>query len=98
MADVGDAVNQGFVASLARPGGSITGLSSFNAEVSAKRLEFVKEAIPTVSRVAVVREAVGDASPMRSIEAAPMGGANLRLAAPVYTRALKCLTEKRVLH
>jgi len=70
MGDVGDAVNQGFVASLARPGGNVTGLSSLNAELSGKRLELLKEAVPKLSRFAVLREAVGDAYPLRTIESA----------------------------
>ena len=51
---VADPVGGGFVASLARPGGHLTGLSSINLELSAKRLELLKEAIPGASRVAVL--------------------------------------------
>jgi ABC-type uncharacterized transport system substrate-binding protein len=51
---VGDPVAQGLVASLARPGGNITGLASLSPEVGGKRLELLKEAVPTASRVAVV--------------------------------------------
>ena len=51
---VGAPDKQGFVANLARPGGNITGLSSVAEEVSGKRLELLKEAIPKVSRVAVL--------------------------------------------
>jgi putative ABC transport system substrate-binding protein len=69
MGNVGDAVSQGFVASLAKPGGNVTGLSSLNSELSAKRLALLKEAFPAASRFAVLREAVGDASPFRSAEA-----------------------------
>jgi len=69
MGNVGDAVNQGFVASLARPGGNVTGLSSLNSELSAKRLALLKEALPAVSRVAILREAVGDSGPQHSTEA-----------------------------
>ena len=54
MAHGGDPVAQGFVASLARPGGNVTGLSNFSAELSGKRLELLKEAFPNVSRVAVI--------------------------------------------
>lgn len=67
---VDDAVEQGFVASLARPGGNITGVSWLNTELSAKRLELLKEAVPTASRVAVLREAVGGATAVRATEAA----------------------------
>jgi ABC-type uncharacterized transport system substrate-binding protein len=70
MGNVGDAVSQGFVASLARPGGNITGVSSLNTELSAKRLALLKEALPKVTRVAVLREAVGEADPLRAAETA----------------------------
>ena len=53
MTHVGDPVGSGFVASLARPGGNITGLSSLAPELSGKRLELLKEIIPKLSRVAV---------------------------------------------
>jgi ABC-type uncharacterized transport system substrate-binding protein len=68
MGNVGDAVSQGFVASLAKPGGNVTGLSSLNSELSAKRLALLKEAFPAASRIALLREAVGDASPLHSAE------------------------------
>src|SRR5215831_2668927 len=48
-----DPVGNGFVASLARPGGNITGLSSLAPEISGKQLELLKEVIPKLSRVAV---------------------------------------------
>jgi putative tryptophan/tyrosine transport system substrate-binding protein len=51
---IGDAVEAGVVASLARPGGNITGSSFFLPELTAKRLELIKEAIPSVNRVAVL--------------------------------------------
>ena len=53
MAQDSDPVGSGFVASLARPGGNITGLSSLSSELSGKRLELLKEIIPTLSRLAV---------------------------------------------
>jgi putative ABC transport system substrate-binding protein len=53
MINAGDAVGSGFVASLARPGGNITGMSNFRPELSGKRLELLKETIPKLSRVAV---------------------------------------------
>jgi len=55
MAVVADPVATGFVASLARPGGNITGLSMMAPELAGKRLELLKEAVPRVSRVAVLR-------------------------------------------
>ena len=50
----GDAVASGLVASLARPGGNITGLTILSPELSGKRLELLKEAFPRLSRVAVL--------------------------------------------
>jgi len=52
MISIGDAVRTGLVPSLARPGGNITGNTIFGPDVGAKRLQILKEAIPTVSRVA----------------------------------------------
>src|SRR5262245_36459720 len=54
MAQDSDPVGNGFVASLARPGGNITGLSNFAPELSGKRLELLKEVVPKLSRVAVL--------------------------------------------
>ena len=53
MAQDNDPVANGFVASLARPGGNITGLSNLSPEISGKQLELLKEIIPKLSRVAV---------------------------------------------
>ena len=49
-----DPVKAGFVASLARPGGNVTGLSILATDVTVKRLEVLKEALPRASRVAVL--------------------------------------------
>jgi putative ABC transport system substrate-binding protein len=54
MAFSGDPVAAGFVASLARPGGNITGLSRINVELTAKQLELLKETVPKVVLVAVL--------------------------------------------
>ena len=50
----GDAVASGFVASLGRPGGNITGLSTLRPELSGKRLEILKETVPRLARVAFI--------------------------------------------
>src|SRR6266511_3760615 len=55
MAPVGDPVGAGLVASLARPGGNITGVSVIGVELAGKQLELLKEAVPGMSRVAVLR-------------------------------------------
>ena len=49
-----DPVGNGFVASLARPGGNITGLSSLAPEISGKQLELLKEIVPKLAKVAVL--------------------------------------------
>jgi ABC-type uncharacterized transport system substrate-binding protein len=54
MANSSDPVGSGFVASLARPGGNVTGLSSLSSELSGKRLELLMEAVPRLSRVAII--------------------------------------------
>jgi putative ABC transport system substrate-binding protein len=54
MVAVGDPVATGFVSSLARPGGNITGLSQMTPDLSGKRLELLKEIVPSVSAVAIV--------------------------------------------
>jgi len=54
MTDVGDPVASGLVASLARPGGNVTGLSIASSEIGRKALEVLKEAVPSIARVAVI--------------------------------------------
>ena len=54
MSAIGDPVGAGLVASLARPGGNITGLAIFSPELSGKRLELLKESVPQISRVAIL--------------------------------------------
>jgi putative ABC transport system substrate-binding protein len=54
MANDNDPVANGIIASLARPGGTITGLSNYAPELSGKRLEILKEFVPKLSRVAVL--------------------------------------------
>jgi putative tryptophan/tyrosine transport system substrate-binding protein len=67
-----DPVGNGFVASLARPGGNITGLASLAPELSGKRLELLKETIPKLSRVAVLGTSTnpGNAQTLKETELA----------------------------
>ena len=67
-----DPVGSGFVASLARPGGNITGLSNLAPEISGKRLELLKEIVPKLSRVAVLGTSTdpANAQVLREIELA----------------------------
>lgn len=54
MTSIADPVGSGLVASLAQPGGNVTGLSMMTSDVTGKRLQLLKEAIPRVARVAVL--------------------------------------------
>lgn len=54
MVGVGDAIGPGLVASLSRPSGNVTGVTSFSPELSAKRLALIKETLPDLQRVAVL--------------------------------------------
>jgi putative ABC transport system substrate-binding protein len=63
MATSGDAVQEGLVASLARPGGNMTGLSVLNRELSAKRLELIREAVPGLRRIGALFNGSNPAMP-----------------------------------
>ena len=65
MAQDIDPVSNGFVASLARPGGNITGLSTLAPEISGKRLELLREIIPKLSRVAVLGTSTQPGNPQQ---------------------------------
>ncbi len=72
MTQDNDPVGNGFVASLARPGGNITGLSTLAPEISGKQLELLKEIVPRLSRVAVFGTSTdpGNAQALRETELA----------------------------
>ena len=67
-----DPVGSGFVASLARPGGNITGLSTLAPEISGKQLELLKEIVPRLGRVAVIGTSTrqGTAQALKEMELA----------------------------
>ncbi len=77
MAVVGDAVGAGLVASLARPGGNITGSSFLFPEMSAKRLEVLKDALPRIRRVAYL--ANPDNLSMASSQAMELAAKSLKM-------------------
>jgi putative ABC transport system substrate-binding protein len=72
MAQDPDPVGNGFVASLARPGGNITGLATLRPEISGKRLELLREVVPKLSRVAVLGTSTmpGNAQALKETELA----------------------------
>jgi putative tryptophan/tyrosine transport system substrate-binding protein len=72
-------VEAGFVESLARPGGNVTGITSFDRELSGKRLELLKEAVPKLSRVAVLYEPAVVGSVREMKEVLPVAARALRL-------------------
>jgi putative ABC transport system substrate-binding protein len=63
MAQDNDPVGSGFIASLASPGGNITGLANMTTELSGKQLELLKEIIPNLARIAVLRDLTEPGSP-----------------------------------
>jgi len=72
MSGLTDPVETGLVASLARPGGNVTGLSGFSTEIVGKQLELLKEMAPKVSRVAILWNPANQSHPLllREAEAA----------------------------
>jgi putative tryptophan/tyrosine transport system substrate-binding protein len=72
-----DPVKEGFIESLARPGGNVTGITNLIRELGGKRLELLKEAVPKVARVAVLYD-----------PATPGGVRELKEVLPVAARAL----------
>jgi putative tryptophan/tyrosine transport system substrate-binding protein len=72
MGNEGDPVGSGFVASLARPGGNITGMSTLSPEISGKQLEILKDIVPKLSRVATLGNLTtpGNAQALKEIELA----------------------------
>jgi putative ABC transport system substrate-binding protein len=83
MVTGGDAVGSGLVASLARPGGNVTGISTLRPELSGKRMELLKEIIPKLSRVAVLASSMSSDYTQLSKE--------LELAAGVFGVKLQTL-------
>jgi putative tryptophan/tyrosine transport system substrate-binding protein len=74
----GDPVGTGLVASLAKPGGNLTGLSDIGPEISGKQLELLKEAFPTISRVALFLNPSNQGNRLR-LKAAEVTAAELKM-------------------
>jgi putative ABC transport system substrate-binding protein len=70
MANPGDPVGAGLVASLARPGGNVTGFSGLSVELNTKRLEILKDAVPKLARVGLLRPAGGSDRQPKELRAA----------------------------
>jgi putative tryptophan/tyrosine transport system substrate-binding protein len=102
MVSSGDPVATGLVASLARPGGNLTGLTGLATELSGKRLELLREAVPSLSRVAVLWNArdaamthtfrgIEAAAPVLGVTVQPLG---VREAQEIDS-AIAAMTEER---
>jgi putative ABC transport system substrate-binding protein len=80
MAGAGsDPVEAGLVESLARPGGNVTGITNFDRQLSGKRLELLKEAVPKLARVAVLYESASSSSVLEVKEVLPAAARALKL-------------------
>jgi len=79
-----DPVEAGFVESLARPGGNITGITNLTRELSGKRLELLKEAVPKIASVAVLYD-----------PASPFDALDVKEVLPAAARALKLTIQPR---
>ena len=91
MAQDPDPIGNGFIASLARPGANVTGLSNLNRELSGKRLELLKEIVPRLSRMAVFGTTAfpGNTQGLREVEAAAR-------AFGVKLQSVDCLRPKDI--
>jgi putative ABC transport system substrate-binding protein len=70
MANAADPVGAGLVASLAQPGGNVTGLSGLSFELNTKRLEILRDAIPKLARVGLLRASIATDLQMKQLRAA----------------------------
>jgi putative ABC transport system substrate-binding protein len=84
MGQGADPVKEGFVESLARPGGNVTGLTSVTTDLSGKRLELLKEAVPKLTRVAVFYNPTGRSSVVEVKEEIPIAARALKLTIQTY--------------
>ncbi len=90
MAASGDPVRSGFVASLARPGANITGVSFMSPDLSAKQLEVLRDALPNLSRIAVIWNA---GNPVKAIDFDQTHRAAQALRLTVFSIEVKALSE-----
>jgi len=85
MASTGDPLGSGFVKSLARPGGNITGLSVMGGDTGAKQLELLRSVVPKLSRVAVLASSATNSPTTRSVQVAAQKAGVETLAAQAST-------------
>ena len=98
-----DPVEAGFVESLARPGGNVTGITNLNRELGGKRLELLKEAVPKVARVAVLYDPAIPGSVLEVKEVLPVAARALGLtiqpwevrAADDFERVFAAMSKQR---
>ena len=98
-----DPVEAGFVESLARPGGNVTGITNLSRELGGKRLELLKEAVPKLARVAVLYDPANPASVLEVKEVLPVAARALGLtiqpwevrAADDFDRVFAALNKQR---
>jgi putative tryptophan/tyrosine transport system substrate-binding protein len=83
MGAIGDPLGSGIVTNLARPGGNITGCSSRAAELEAKRLQLLKEAVPGISQVAILFNPTNHYMPL-ALQSARKGAQMLHISLAVY--------------
>ena len=84
MAVSGDAIATGLIASLARPGGNITGTTYFDPELHAKRLELLKEAIPRITRVGALINPDNAQTMGTTLQALRLAAKSLKLELPIF--------------
>ena len=70
MAVIDDPVEQGLVTSIGRPGGNLTGLSFQDSDLATKRVQLLREALPSVTRVAALWDSSSSGAPMKAMERA----------------------------
>jgi len=83
MGTIGDPLRSGVVTNLARPGGNVTGSSSRAAELESKRLELLKEAVPGLSRAAILFNSTNHYMPL-ALQSARKGAQMLHVSLAIY--------------
>jgi ABC-type uncharacterized transport system substrate-binding protein len=92
-----DPVEAGFVQSLARPGGNVTGITNLNRELGGKRLELLKEAVPKVARVAVLYDPALPGSVLEVKEVLPIAARALGLTIQLWGYEMRKVSSECLL-